>query len=305
MTAWGCGSVPRFFSAMNVMHMSMSSPASSPANEFPFTPADFKMIAGLVYEHSGIVLGDHKRDMVYSRLARRLRALRLRSFREYCALLHGSAGEEEISSLINAITTNLTKFFREAHHFEHLRTAVLAQIWRTTIGVKPRVRIWSAACSTGEEPYSIAMSAVASRREAGREWDCRVLATDLDTAVLNKAMMGAYPGTALEDVPAGMRESAFTLTPSGVSVAKEIRALVTFKQLNLLGVWPMKGPFDAIFCRNVMIYFDAETKATLVERLHAILKPGGWLYVGHSESLLDQQHRFKLSGHTIYQKTGS
>lgn len=283
----------------------MSSTASSPANEFPFTPADFRMIAGLVYEHSGIVLGDHKRDMVYSRLARRLRALRLRSFREYCALLRGNTGEEEISSLINAITTNLTKFFREAHHFEHLRKTVLAQIWKTTIGAKPRVRIWSAACSTGEEPYSIAMTALASRRDAGREWDCRVLATDLDTAVLNKAKVGAYPAAAFEDVPAGMRETAFTLTANGVRVAPEVQALVTFNQLNLLGAWPMRGPFDAIFCRNVMIYFDAETKATLIERLHALLKPGGWLYVGHSESLLDQQHHFKLAGHTIYHKIGS
>jgi chemotaxis protein methyltransferase CheR len=290
---------------MSVMPMSMCTPAPSLADEFPLTPADFKTIAGLVYERSGIVLGDHKRDMVCSRLTRRLRALHLRSFREYCALLHGSAGEEEIGPLINAITTNLTKFFREAHHFEHLHKTVLAQIWKSTLGAKPRVRIWSAACSTGEEPYSIAMTAMASRREAGREWDFRVLATDLDTAVLKKAAMGAYPAAALEDVPAGMRESGFTLTPSGVRVAPDVQALITFKQLNLLGPWPMHGPLDAIFCRNVMIYFDAETKAKLVERLHALLKPGGWLYVGHSESLLEQQHRFKLWGHTIYQKTGS
>jgi chemotaxis protein methyltransferase CheR len=290
---------------MSVMPMSMRTTALSPAAEFPFTQADFKTIADLVYEHSGIVLGDHKRDMVYSRLTRRLRALHLRTFREYCALLHGSSGEEEISSLINAITTNLTKFFRESHHFEHLHKTVLAHIWRTTIGAKPRVRVWSAACSTGEEPYSIAMTAMASRREAGREWDFRVLATDLDTSVLNKAMTGAYPAAALEDVPAGMRESGFTLTPSGVRAAPDIQALITFKQLNLLGNWPMRGPFDAIFCRNVMIYFDAETKAKLVERMHALLKPDGWLYVGHSESLLEQQHRFRLCGHTIYQKTGS
>lgn len=285
--------------------MSLSARTSSPCDEFPFTQADFKTIAALVYEHSGIVLGAHKRDMVYSRLARRLRALRLRSFREYCSLLDSGAGDGEIGSLINAITTNLTKFFREAHHFEHLRKTVLADVWKNQRTGKPRVRIWSAACSTGEEPYSIAMTAMDSRREAGREWDFRVLATDLDTAVLNKAMMAAYPAAAEEDVPAGMRESCFVKTAAGVHVAPDVQALITFKQLNLLGPWPMSGPFDAIFCRNVMIYFDAATKAKLVDRLHAMLKSGGWLYVGHSESLLDQQHRFKLSGHTVYQKIDS
>ena len=285
--------------------MSLSSHKPSPCDEFPFTQADFKTIAGLVYEHSGIVLGAHKRDMVYSRLARRLRALRLRSFREYCSLLDSGSGDGEIGSLINAITTNLTKFFREAHHFEHLGKTVLAEIWKTHRTEKPRVRIWSAACSTGEEPYSIAMTAMASQREAQRDWDCRVLATDLDTAVLNKAMTAAYPAAAEGDVPAGMRESGFVKNAGGVHVAPDVRALVTFKQLNLLGPWPMSGPFDAIFCRNVMIYFDPATKAKLIERLHAMLKSGGWLYVGHSESLLDQQHRFKLSGHTIYHKIDS
>ncbi len=291
---------------VSVTSMSLHTPIPAPGGvlEFPFTEADFKTIAGLVYEHSGIVLGAHKYDMVYSRLARRLRALGLGSFREYCALLHSGGGADEISSLINAITTNLTKFFREPHHFEHLRNRVLADIWKSARAEKPRVRIWSAACSSGEEPYSIAMTAMASRREAGRDWDFRVLATDLDTTVLRKAMTGVYPPAALEGVPDQMRESAFERHAGGVRVAPAVQALVTFKQLNLLGPWPMKGPFDAIFCRNVMIYFDADTKATLIGRLHGMLKSGGWLYVGHSESLLDQHQRFKLCGHTVYQKTG-
>jgi chemotaxis protein methyltransferase CheR len=273
--------------------------------EFPFTQADFKTIAALVYEHSGIVLGAHKRDMVYSRLARRLRALRLGSFRQYCELLDGGEGPAEIGSLINAVTTNLTKFFREAHHFEHLQETALAEIWQAARAGKPRVRIWSAACSTGEEPYSIAMAAAASQREAGRDWDCRILATDLDTTVLNKAVTARYPFSAMGDVPAQMRESGFEKDGGSLRVAPAIQSMITFKQLNLLGPWPMKGPFDAIFCRNVMIYFDAATKAALIGRLHALLKEGGWLYVGHSESLLDQQHRFTLGGHTIYQKTGA
>jgi chemotaxis protein methyltransferase CheR len=287
------------------MSLQASMPDPSGDLEFPFTETEFKIITALVYERSGIVLGPHKRHMVYSRLARRLRALRLGSFREYCALLNDASGADEIGSLINAITTNLTKFFRESHHFEHLQKTALADILKAARAEKPRVRIWSAACSTGEEPYSIAMTAMASRREAGREWDFRVLATDLDTSVLHKAMTGQYPSSGLGEVPAAMRESSFEPNAGGVRVAPAVQALVTFKQLNLLGSWPMKGPFDAIFCRNVMIYFDADTKAKLIERLHSMLKSGGWLYVGHSESLLDQQHRFQLSGHTIYRKTGA
>jgi chemotaxis protein methyltransferase CheR len=284
--------------------MSLQS-APSTDFEFPFSQAEFSTIAGLVYKHSGIVLGNHKRDMVYSRLARRLRALRLGSFKEYCRLLDGNEGPDEIGSLINAITTNLTKFFRESHHFEHFQKVALGEVWQAVRAGKPRVRVWSAACSTGEEPYSIAMSARASQKAAGRDWDFRILATDLDTAVLNKAMAGRFPASALEDIPAQMRGDAFEEDAGGVRIAPEIQSQITFKQLNLLGPWPMSGPFDVIFCRNVMIYFDAETKSTLVGRLHGLLKSGGWLYVGHSESLLDQQNHFKLGGHTIYQKIGT
>jgi chemotaxis protein methyltransferase CheR len=284
--------------------MSLQS-APSADFEFPFTQAEFNTIAGLVYKHSGIVLGNHKRDMVYSRLARRLRALHLDSFREYCKLLDSSEGPDEYGSLINAITTNLTKFFRESHHFEHFEKTALGDVWQATRVGKPRVRVWSAACSTGEEPYSIAMSALASQKAAGRDWDFRILATDLDTAVLNKAKAAHYPASALDDIPAQMREHSFEGETGGVHIAPEVQSLITFKQLNLLGPWPMKGPFDVIFCRNVMIYFDAETKTKLVGRLHELLKSGGWLYVGHSESLLDQHHHFKLGGHTIYQKIGT
>jgi chemotaxis protein methyltransferase CheR len=151
----------------------------------------------------------------------------------------------------------------------------------------------------------MAMTAMASQKEAGREWDFRILATDLDTAVLNKATAGRYPASALDDAPANVRELGFGKDAGGIAAGPEIQSLITFKQLNLLKPWPMKGPFDAIFCRNVMIYFDAETKADLVARMRGLLKPGGWLYVGHSESLLDQQDHFKLCGHTIYQKTGT
>jgi chemotaxis protein methyltransferase CheR len=286
----------------------MESATQPVSNEFPFTAADFRTIVGIVYERSGIVLAAHKRDMTYSRLARRVRALGLRTFRDYCALLEGNDGGKEVGFLINAITTNLTKFFREPHHFEHLRDHVLSSPPEAPRGLRPRIRIWSAGCSSGEEPYSIAMTALTSQREKGGDWDLRILATDLDTSMLKKAKTGVYPRSCLESVPSGMRERFFTSEAKdreNVSVTPSPQELITFRQLNLLSPWPMAGKFDAIFCRNVMIYFDAKTKATLIDRFHNQLADGGWLYVGHSESLLDHQSRFKLRGRTIYQKISS
>ena len=277
---------------------------SPTGHEFPFTVADFRTIVGIVYERSGIVLAAHKRDMTYSRLARRLRALGLRSFSDYCALLESKNGNKEIGFLINAITTNLTKFFREPHHFDHLRDHVLRPSF-ASVGQRPRIRVWSAGCSSGEEPYSIAMTALTAQKETGRDWDFRTLATDLDTSMLKKAKAGIYPRASLESVPAGVRERYFDKPAGGhdnVLVAKAAQEMISFRQLNLLGPWPMSGKFDVIFCRNVMIYFDAKTKAALIERFHGQLVDGGWLYVGHSKSLLDHQTRFKLRGRTIYQK---
>ncbi len=288
--------------------MSPVSPISATANgfEFPFTQADFQTLAGIVYERSGIVLAANKRDMAYARLVRRLRILGLRSFRDYCWLLGSSKGAHEIGFLINAMTTNLTKFFREPHHFEHFRGHVLPGIVNAAQGEKPRVRVWSAGCSSGEEPYSIAMTAIAAQQETGRNCGLHILATDLDTSMLQKARAAVYPSASLSDVSQNMRERFFAapsgVTDSGVPLLESVRSLVAFKPMNLLGPWPISGNFDAIFCRNVMIYFDAKTKATLVDRFHSVLKDGGWLYVGHSESLLDHQHRFKLRGRTIYQK---
>ncbi|MGO9461265.1 MAG: CheR family methyltransferase [Rhodomicrobium sp.] len=274
--------------------------------EFPFTQADFQIIAGIVYERSGIVLAAHKRDMTYCRLVQRLRALGLSSFHDYCVLLTSSHGDGEVGYLVNAITTNLTKFFREPHHFDHFKNVALPELGNATRGERPCITVWSAGCSSGEEPYSIAMAAIAARAEIGREWDLHILATDLDTAMLQKAKACIYPADSLDNVPARMRERFFEMPPrgnaGGVLLSKAAQSLVEFKQLNLLGPWPASERFDVIFCRNVMIYFDAKTKATLVERFHSVLNDGGWLYVGHSESLLDHQTRFKLSGRTIYQK---
>lgn len=285
--------------------MGHASTTSATGNEFefPLTQADFQTIARIVYERSGIVLA-HKRDMAYSRLAKRLRSLGLQSFKDYCLLLEGSKGAHEIGFLINAITTNLTKFFREPHHFEHLRKHVLPEIVQASPEEKPQIKIWSAGCSSGEEPYSIAMTILAARLEIRGSWEASILATDLDTATLQKAKTGVYAQSSLADVPERMRQRFFEKgNDSGhVPMTSAVKDLVTFQHLNLLGPWTMSGRFEVIFCRNVMIYFDAKTKATLIERFHARLKTGGWLYVGHSESLLDHQALFKLRGRTIYQK---
>ena len=169
--------------------------------EFPFTQADYQTIVSIVYERSGIVLSANKRDMAYARLVQRLRALELTSFRDYCTLLNSRKGADEIGFLINAITTNLTKFFREPHHFEHFRGQMLPELAKSAPGGMPHVRVWSAGCSSGEEPYSIAMSALAARAEIGRDWDLNILATDLDTSMLEQAKAGIYPKAALELVP--------------------------------------------------------------------------------------------------------
>ncbi len=274
--------------------------------EFPFTQSDFQTIVRIVYERSGIVLAANKRDMAYARLVQRLRALGLNSFREYCEVLSSGKGADEAGFLINAITTNLTKFFREAHHFEHFRHHVLPDLAKSASAGVPRIRVWSAGCSSGEEPYSIAMTALAARTQTGRDWDLQILATDLDTATLEQAKAGVYPKASLESVPPPLRERFFDIhahtKTSGVRVSPQVQALVTFKHLNLIKPWPSGMNFDVIFCRNVAIYFDAKTKAALIDRFHSLLKEGGWLYVGHSESLHDHQHKFKLTGRTIYQK---
>ncbi len=291
--------------------MSPVKPISATGNgfEFPFTQADFQTLAGIVHGRSGIVLAANKREMAYSRLVRRLRTLGMGSFRDYCSLLNSREGAHEISFLINAMTTNLTKFFREPHHFEHFRSSVLPEIVNASQDAKPHIRVWSAGCSSGEEPYSIAMTAIAAQRETGRECNLHILATDLDTTMLQKARAAVYPPASLSDVSQRMRERFFGVpligSNGGVPLSKAVQGLVTFRPMNLLGQWPTSGHFDAIFCRNVMIYFDAKTKARLVDRFHAVLKDGGWLYLGHSESLFDHQHQFKLRGRTIYQKINS
>ncbi len=278
--------------------------ASRPENEteFPFTEADFKFLASIVYEYSGIVLNRNKMNMVYSRLVRRLRAHNLNSVAAYCALLKNNPGAE-MGDFINAITTNLTRFFREEHHFEHLIAKAVPKI--IARGGPKRLRIWSAGCSSGEEPYSIAMTLAEHCAEALRHWDVKILATDLDSNMVRTGTAGIYTESSTANIERRYLNKYFAVEPTSkgkVRVSDEVRRMITFKQLNLLGSWPMSGPFDVIFCRNVMIYFDGPTKTDLVHRFASVLPEDGWLYVGHSETLLDRDLPFRSKGQTIYQK---
>ena len=264
------------------------------------TDTDFAAIVQLVRVSSGIALGENKRDLVYGRLRRRLRSLGLASFAAYRALLEGPQGQAEMVRMVNAITTNLTGFFREPHHFDHLAQEVLPRLRTARDG--QRLRIWSAGCSSGEEPYSIAMTLRAAMPELGR-WDARILATDIDTDMVAHGSAGLYDAARARAIPPLHRRGATQGLPDGrVGMSEDLRALIVFKALNLLGAWPMSGPFDAIFCRNVVIYFDKPTQRTLFDRFADMLAPGGHLYIGHSESLFRVSDRFIHLGRTIYRK---
>jgi len=260
------------------------------------------MLAALVSQKTGIVIADQKKDMVYSRLAKRLRALKLNRFSEYCELVKSAEGQDEISHLVNAITTNLTSFFREKHHFEHLRDHVFTPMAQTATPAAKKLRIWSAGCSSGMEAYSIAMTLRAAIPRLD-EWDARILATDIDTNMLDTGYRGVYPIEQQRHIPDEYHASLSALPASpDFQVSHELRKLVTFRYLNLLERWPMKGSFHAVFCRNVVIYFDKETQRRLFDRIANLLEPNGWLYIGHSENLFNVCDRFELVGRTIYRK---
>jgi len=279
---------------------------SEKTREFHFTGADFRFIRDLVEERTGIVLSENKRDLVYGRLSRRLRELGLSRFGEYCDLLV-QGQDDEMVQFVNAITTNLTSFFRENHHFEFLGKTLLPSLLQQKIeaNLPRRLRIWSAGCSTGEEPYSIAM-VLKEVLGSDDSWDARILATDLDTKVLEKASGGIYEQQRVEGL-SKTRLRRWIKKGSGsnagkVRVSPELRELITFKQLNLMNDWPMKGPFDLIFCRNVVIYFNKPTQQVLFDRYADLLDDDGHLFLGHSETMFQKTDRYQLIGKTIYQK---
>lgn len=261
---------------------------------------EFARVKARLLAVAGISLGDTKRTLVISRLSKIVRSLNLPSFDAYLDYLEHSQRAEDGQAFINALTTNLTRFYREDHHFTHLRRQVeglLRAAPRRSPGGQGRLRIWSAGCSTGQEPYTIALDLLSAFPELSR-WDFRILATDIDTAVLAKAATGTYAEADL----AGLSPERLRLFERAGSdswrIPDHARALVAFKPLNLLGPWPLKGPFDAIFCRNVAIYFDKPHQIELFKRLGAVLAPDGFLYLGHSENFSSEG--FRLVGKTIY-----
>ncbi len=263
------------------------------------SPKTFEGLRNLLHEHSGIALAPHKITMVQSRLAKRLRSLGVQSYEEYLHRLEDPQCPEW-SEFINALTTNLTSFFREGHHFTQL-----VELLKTPASGSRPLRIWSAGCSTGEEPYTLAMTLL---KAFGSTRTIQILATDLDTAVLSTAAKGIYPMARIDDLDDAWKRFAF-LKGKGdnedkVRIRPELQQLITFQQLNLLDeAWALgEEPFQAIFCRNVMIYFDKPTQRKLLQRYHRLLVPEGLLFVGHSEALLDNTLGFKSLGQTIYRR---
>lgn len=265
--------------------------------EFSLSEREFSRIKARVYAVAGISLSNAKRTLVLSRLSKIVRALGLPSFDAYVDYLERNGSAQDGQDFVNALTTNLTRFYREDHHFEHLRSYV-----GTLMAERPRgtrLRIWSAGCSTGQEPYTIGMDLLAALPELKR-WDFKILATDIDTAVIAKAAGGVYPESELSGLSAE-RARPFERGEGTIRVPGAVRELVSFKPLNLIGPWPMKGPFDAIFCRNVAIYFDKPTQGEVFGRFSKLLAPEGFLYIGHSENLGSGGEGFRLVGKTIYQ----
>jgi chemotaxis protein methyltransferase CheR len=272
--------------------------------EFHFTDVDFLALRTLVKDMTGINLAESKRELVYGRVSRRLRALGLASFGAYRELLQSGDGSELVA-FCNALTTNLTSFFRESHHFDYLRDEFLAT--RRDAGRRSeRIRIWSSACSSGEEPYSIAMTIMETIPD-WQKWDIMILATDLDSDILALAQRGCYNSDRVKGLEPKRLARFFKESREGAErtyqVIPELANLITFKQINLMHDLPMSGPIDAIFCRNVVIYFDKETQRALFTRISKLQRSGDLLLLGHSETLFKVSDDYALIGRTIYRRS--
>ncbi len=273
------------------------------STEFEMSDRDFKDIAAMLYADAGIYMPESKTTLVYSRLVKRLRALNLESFREYCDLVGSPDGSDERLEMLSALTTNVTRFFREPHHFEHLSAHVLPPLLESARR-GGRVRLWSAACSTGPEPYSMALAVLGLEPNAA-SLDIRILASDIDPRVVEEGRRGVYPAAALVEAPAALRKRYFTGLGGderrGLQASEELRRLVVFRTLNLNGGWPMPGKFHVIFCRNVVIYFDEQTQQAVWSKFAGKLERGGVLYIGHSERVTGPAAaRFASDGVTAY-----
>jgi chemotaxis protein methyltransferase CheR len=284
-------------------------PRADPAEfrgEIAFTQADFTRIAAFAHREYGLHLQESKKDLVYSRLVKRLRKSGCPDFATYCDRLEAEGGAKERVELVTALTTNVTHFFREEHHFQLLRDLILRpQIDRLRNG--QRLRIWSAGCSAGQEPYSIAATLVDLLPEAPR-LNIRILATDIDPAILARARAASYAAEEAKGVPERLRSLMFDRPAAAdgpLQITARLREMVHFAELNLMAEWPVRGPFDAIFCRNVAIYFDKPTQSRLWQRYAGLLVPGGLLCIGHSERLSGPASaQMASAGITAYRKAG-
>lgn len=266
--------------------------------EYVFTWKDFSEIAALLYAMSGIHMVEAKASLMYSRLAKRVRTLKLPDFAAYCELVRDESQVEERSAMLSALTTNVTRFYREPHHFDHLRSTVMPRLAETA-RAGGRVRLWSAGCSAGHEPYSMAMTVLETLPEAAR-LDVRILASDIDPQIVARAAAGIYSDDDVDPIPAAVRSRHVRRVEGGWKVSDEVQGLITFRTLNLLGDWPMRGRFDVIFCRNVAIYFDDQTQNRLFERFSDQLHDGAQLYIGHSERAMNPN--LKPEGLTGYRR---
>lgn len=268
---------------------------------YDVTLEEFHRFRTLIYDISGIALSEQKQTLLTSRLSKRVRDLGLATFSEYYDLIVGDPSREEFTRMLDLVSTNKTDFFREPKHFEFLREEILPQL-----AAQKRIRIWSSACSSGEEPYTIAMTLCEGVRNPS-EWDCKILASDLSTRVLAKAASGIYEEERLSGVPSDIIQRHF-LRGRGASegvlkVKPHLAEMIRFRRINLMdGRFPIKSPLDLIFCRNVMIYFDPPTQETLINKFYHYLKPGGYLFIGHSESLQRLTHPFTSVAATIYRR---
>lgn len=275
-------------------------------NELVLTEKDFLKISQLVYNHCGINLHDGKKELVRARLAKRIRMGRFRTFPEYLDYVISDKTGVEFSILIDSISTNLTSFFREKQHFDYMEKKLLPALLNEKRKKRNlKIRGWSAGCSSGEEPYTIAIVLLEALKGQGK-WDAKVLATDISTKILEVAKKGIYSQERIEPVPAAERQKYLiphtTKGHTVFEVSKSLRDVVIFSYLNLMKDWPIRGGLDFIFCRNVMIYFDKPTQSVLINRFWDMLDSGGILFTGHSESLTGVEHKFKYIQPTIYMK---
>jgi len=281
--------------------------AQSAKSEFPISENNIDVIEAILQQESGVRLGVSRDTMVYSRLVKRLRKLHLENFNDYCRLIEDRSNVEERKFMVDALTTNHTHFFREEHHFDHMKAQSLPALLAAAKN-GARIRLWCAGCSSGEEPYCMAITILSLLPNAG-SYDIKILATDIDRKILEKARTGIYPERGTTKIPQEIRDRWFEKVQSGLDVSykvvAEVRNLVSFRELNLITDWPMKGPFQIVFCRNVVIYFDDEIKSRLWQKFSEMVAPQGTLYIGHSEHVSGPATKvFKTIATTTYERNG-